>query len=224
MDEIVLLWLNTLAGSSHPLLGAAQVAAQRLPWMIGAVLFIVLWYTDQQEGTGTEEITQQESRQQALFILLAAALAFTAARTAAEIVQRPPPLAVVPLTTPVNAAPALTGSFPASDTAFWFALAAGIAIYRWQAAAATALLGLFWGALHVGLGYVYPSDVIAGMCVGILAMAAIATVQHKLLWLVNPVLLLFAHFPAVAYSLGLLVLLDVTRRLAWFWALLVWFF
>jgi phospho-N-acetylmuramoyl-pentapeptide-transferase len=52
--------------------------------------------------------------------------------------------------------------------AFCFALVAGLVYYRWQAALFAGLIGLMFGVVRVSVGYNYPTDIIAGACLGFL--------------------------------------------------------
>jgi membrane-associated phospholipid phosphatase len=110
-------------------------------------------------------------------------------------------------------------AFPSSHAALWFTLIAGLWFYHWKTGLAAGLTGLLFSLLRMAAGYAYPGDLIAGACVGMLALIGLFSCRQKLVWLANLTLQLFETLPALAYPLGLLILFDMTQRMAWLFGL-----
>jgi undecaprenyl-diphosphatase len=164
-----------------------------------------------------------------MVIFLAGALAFVAARGAALFSYRVRPLVSLPLLNPLEGTAwqevaqqlGSTSSFPGDITAIWFALAGGVCLFNRRVGLATAVVGLLFSFLRIGLGFFYPTDIIAGACLGLIMLMTVLWLRRHLMWFINPTLLVFVRFPGVAYPLALLLLLDVTQQMAWLIGLLV---
>lgn len=228
-DAILLGWLNHLVAFDQQTFYVALFLSDRVPWVFSAVLLAGLWFVgapdEAQPASG--QLSRQESRSRVLLTVLSTVLAFIAARLLAYLAARPRPLVSFPLEAPID--PQVwevivnllkgDGAFPSDYAAFWFALAAGVWTYNWKAGAAVAGVSLFFSALRVAVGYHWPSDMISGACLGVLMSLAVFWTRRRLTWLVNPTLQLFENVPVLAYPLGILLLFDMTQRMAWLFGL-----
>ncbi len=232
-DLIGLLWLNHLVARSESTFLAALFLSDRVPWVLSAATLVWMWFL----GGDLPPVEEDEpldsprlrGRQQVLLVLLAAVLAFIAARPIAALVQRPRPLVSgLPLQAPVapevwQAVVQALGSsraFPSDHTAFWGALSVGLFLIHRRAGVISTLATLFFSGLRIGLGYHYPSDMLAGWLLGFWMLALVYLLRDRLAWLINPTLRFFDRAPVIMYPLAMLALLDITQRLAWLFGLL----
>jgi undecaprenyl-diphosphatase len=223
LDQSLLFLLNGIIGSDPALFTLALQVSDRLPWLICACVLVVLWFrgeTDQPETASA--LTRQESRQRVLLIFLAMLLAFLAVRPLAAALHRARPMVAESLLVPIDAqvwanvvdAVRNTSPFPSDQAALWFALVAGLFIYRKRTGVIVGAIILVLCLVRIGLGYVYPSDILAGASVGVLTLTGVFVVRNWLTWITRPTAMLFEGLPAIAYPFGLLVLLDITQHMA----------
>ncbi len=229
-DETAVLWLNKLLALSPELFALALWLTDRLQWVLVAVILVVLWYTDAPSGNAIADTDRSlESRRKVLIIFLAGALAFVVARGTSLFIFRERPLSALPIISPlpnntwqqVVQQLGNTNSFPGDITAIWFAVTGGVFLYNRRASLALAIMGIFFSLLRVSLGFFYPTDIIAGACLGILILSFVNWLRPRLMWFINPTLTIFSRYPGVAYPLALLLLLDATQQMAGLIGLLV---
>ncbi len=221
----IVLWLHRWLAAQPGRFWAALVLTDRVPWLLSSMALIALWFA-QGEGSQTNAAGFRR-RARVLATLLAAMLAFGLARGTAHRLARPRPFALLPMQAPlppttwqhIREAVGDRAAFPADQVAFWAALTAGMFTLApgW---AGPALLGT-WGValLQVGLGYHYPSDVVAGFWIGVLVFVLVDRLWPRMAWLWEPLLLLFQQRPGLAYAGAALVALDVSQRLHWLFGL-----
>jgi len=231
-DLIGLLWLNHLVARSEGTFLVALFLSDRVPWVLSAAALVGMWFLGGDLPRSEDESLESprlRGRQQVLLVLLAAVLAFIAARPLAYLAHRPRPLVSgLPLSAPVApevwqaVVQALGGTmaFPSDHTAFWGALSVGIFLLDRRAGVGSVIAVLFFSALRIGLGYHYPSDVLAGWLLGFWMLAIVYLLRGRLAWLINPTLRFFDSAPVLMYPLAMLALLDITQRMAWLFGLL----
>ena len=229
-DETLLVWLNQLLALNQQTFFAGLFLADRVPLVLSAMVIVGLWYTGKAGNLQPQsgQLSRHDSRWRVLLIFLSTVIAFMLARWLSGLLFRPAPLLDVSLQVPID--PHIwagiveqfrgSGAFPSDHAAFWFALTAGLFTYNWRAGLTAGLASLFFSALRVGVGYHYPSDMVAGACLGILILVGVFSMRSKLTWVTHPTLRFFEKTSVVAYPLGLLLMLDITQRMAWLFGLL----
>jgi membrane-associated phospholipid phosphatase len=214
----IVLRLNGLITSSENLFAAALWLSDYLPWMVCALVLIALWFS--------RDITPEArtaTHQRVLLIALGMLTAFLLVRPVAAAFPRLRPMEVVALPVPVSSevwtgiVDAVRGisSFPSDQATFWFALVVGVLLWHPRIGLLLGLVMLFFGVIRIALGYIYPTDLLAGACIGALSAIGIWRVHHALNPLIKPAAQAFEGLPMFAYPLGLLFLFDIVQRLTW---------
>ncbi|NPA27368.1 MAG: phosphatase PAP2 family protein [Chloroflexi bacterium] len=229
-DYTLVQWLNHLIAQSERTFFAALFLSDRVPWVLCSAVFVALWFVHGERMNRMDETQDPVYRNRVVVvtILLGAALAFIAARILMALWDRPRPLAWMELQVlmppekwqKVVEAVGTGKAFPSDHTAFWGAVSAGLFLLSpWLGAVGT-LATLFFAALRIALGYHYPTDIIAGYAIGWMGVAIAYALRDRMRWFINPILQLFDQQPAWMYGFGMLVLLDITQRFAWLFAIL----
>lgn len=214
----IALRLNSLIMGSADAFVAALWLSDYIPWMVCALVLIGLWFN--QDITPE---TRTANHQRVLLIALGMVAAFLIVRPVAGAFPRLRPMEVLALPVPVAAdawseiVDAVRGisSFPSDQSAFWFALVVGVLLWRPRVGLLLGGVMLFFGLLRIAIGYIYPTDLIAGACIGALSAVAAWAVRRPLEALLKPAAQAFEGIPMLAYPIGLLFLFDVVQRLAW---------
>lgn len=227
-DYQILSWLNHWVAYSPATFHLALVLTDKVPWVLSALTLILLWFAGDQDDELEPGSPLFEHRRLVLLVVLSAVLSFVLARPIAAAAARPRPLVFFPLETPIDAAAwqsivnalGADGAFPSDHAAFWMSLTAGIFVanrrWGWGAVLAT----VFFSALRVAVGYHYPSDILAGMALGLGVFALVYWARDKLIWLTNPTINLFSSYPYLAYPLAFFILLDLTQRMSFLFGIL----
>ena len=227
-DDTLLTWLNHLVALNPQTFVVSLFLSNRVPYILSALTLVALWFQGEESLAAQRpgQLTRQESRCRVILIFVSAVLAFILARFADNLIFRPRPLVDFPLQVPLDpqawseivAAFKSDNAFPSDNAAFWFALAAGLFSYNRRAGWGAVLAGLLFSLLRVGLGYSYPTDIIAGACLGILTWVGVFSIGDRLTWITHFTLQFFEKAPMLAYPLGLGLLLDITQQLRWIFA------
>ncbi|RMH00362.1 MAG: phosphatase PAP2 family protein [Chloroflexi bacterium] len=228
-QQVVQLLNQIIAANQWVFIAALQLTGELL-WLVNPLLFIWVWYSGASphvQNTRSREAVHA-NRQRVLLAFLSASVAFALARFGSGLFARPRPFVELALQVPVSdeiwqgivAALGSTGSFPGDVAAFWFAQAVVLRGAGRGIGWLTAGIGFVFVFLRMGLGYEYPTDVIAGVCLGVLLGTAVLLARHRLNWLTRPVLMMFGRFPVIMYPLALLFLFDITQRMAWLFAII----
>lgn len=225
LDRQVVLWLHQWVVSDPALFSAALWLSDYVPWVLCAIVMTMLWFagTTDSDAPGILRLTREESRQRVLLTFLAMFVAFMAVRPLAQLVPRERPMIGLALSAPIDPsawqaiqdAVRETSPFPSDQSAFWFAMVAGVFLFNRRWGLVLGIVMSFFALIRISVGYVYPLDVIAGAAVGILTVAVFFLLRPWLVWVTKPVARAFDGLPMLAYPLGLLVLLDVTQRMTW---------
>jgi undecaprenyl-diphosphatase len=170
IDPTLFTWFNATASSPQWMLKLALFASQELPGLMVA-------------GTvGAFIVGGRDVRQGVLRVLLAMAMAWTLARMGQHLFSLPRPFA---LGLGTQWAPhGNSAGFPSTHASVAFAFAGAVAIHtRYRLLAMLAILMaamIAWSRMCLGLHF--PSDVMAGMSVGLLcAQISVRLVRPRLL-------------------------------------------
>jgi len=224
MDLAIIQALHRLVTTNPLLFQTCLFMTERLPWVISATILVALWFTGKPDDRAQAgELTQTESRRRALLIAAGAVTIFIIVRMLSEWIARPSPLESLVLSAPVDprawadivSANSRSRSFPADQVAFWFAIVGGLWRHNRRTGIMAAAGAFVLGAVRVGLGFAWASDVLAGAVLGILASVLVFALRPRLAWFTNPTVEIYKTFPAIAYGLSLLFLLDLTHALTW---------
>ena len=169
--------LNGLAGLNDTLDAALIFGAEWLIFLMAAALVayvLVSWNTSHFEG-------RFENLVHATW---AAAIGFALERTIGFIWFRPRPFVIFDDLTKLIAMDSGMKSFPSGHTTFAFALAFSLLIHNRRWGWVFILLALLVGLSRVAVGVHYPSDVVGGLAVGLVATILAVPVKR----LIDPLL------------------------------------
>lgn len=232
LDLWLLHWLNAWVARSPAAFYSALAQGDRTPWVLAACTFVLLWFSGvpdppAADGAPTDakgRLTRWEARRRTVLTFGAMLAGFLLSRALQLPFERLRPLAVQPSPIRVPIDPTVwaqvqqnlgkQGSIPSDHAVMFFSLTAGVfAIKRWLGPIVLAG-ALYFSALRVGVGFHWPSDILAGAVLGVaLTLGAFALARR---WRFAPdaVVAAFEHYPVAAYPLSFLVLLDLTQRFA----------
>ncbi len=148
----------------------------------GSLLLIALWMTGTQEARQSNQLTTMIAA-----AAIGAANAITTIIT--QLVERPRPFEDNDLTLLFYAP--TDPSFPSNTSSVGFALATAVFLRHRRLGGVLYALAFFWGFARVYAGVHYPTDVLAGAVVGVVAALATAVLfrllafvpRHVLRWL-----------------------------------------
>ncbi len=226
------LWLNDFIAQSERLFYWALFLSDRVPWVLSSLTLVALWFARRQAGEQVQEFHDGDpvyrQRIRVFAVGLGALMAFIAARPLAYFWNRPRPFLILPIEAPIE--PSIwdeimrilgsDGAFPSDHTAFWGAITTGVFLTSPTWGVVALLATAFFAAVRVALGYHYPTDMIAGFIIGVVSVLLVYGSRRRLQWLFHPWLLLFNRQPAWAYVFSLIVLFDITQRMAWFFGIM----
>jgi len=184
MDLTGLLWLNELIGHSPRFFHLGLTLSDRIPWIIMSMMLCWMWFVGSPGLLPRKPggILNIHARHLALMSILSLPVLFILSQGLQALIQKPrpmhiPELLAIPIppqiwTTIVDSFPPV-GSFP-SDHAVVMGLILGclFRLHRGFGLVA-ALVVLFFSLLRVALGFHWPSDLAAGLLLGLLAACVI---------------------------------------------------
>jgi len=231
MDRQLAVAINGLIGSSSLLFETMLFLSGSLPLVACVAVLLALWWTDSEGGAATGSPILgggllpgrpglQVSRRRCVAMGISTAAAFVCTRIIAFSTHLPRPLGREVLTIPMAAdrwqgtVDAMTGfgAFPSDHAALFFAIGVGLFAWRrawgWTGVGAATVLAVG----RVGIGFHYPSDMLAGAAIGVLF-------GFVAIWLartpgapLDGVVALFDRHPAVMYPLLFIGALDFTQH------------
>ena len=184
MDEAILLWLNGWTGRSPLLDGLMEVVVSDylVPVLLSLVL-LALWFHGDSDA---ERLSNQ-------LVSVAGAMGIGFANLLISILNtrfvRDRPFVDLDLTLAFYEP--TDSSFPANVAAVGFAAASAIVLRHRRLGAALYAIAVAWSVARVSAGVHYPSDILAGAVVGIVAATAAVLFTRVLLVILNPVLRFF---------------------------------
>jgi membrane-associated phospholipid phosphatase len=228
LDREALLAVNRVVGSSAALFEAALFLCGSVPLVGCVATLLALWWTDVEGGGGTLRLGggfgaasagTHLSRARCVAIALAIVSAFVATRLVAFAAHLSRP-AVEGLAVPIDAArfAELTrgmtgfGAFPSDHAALYFAMAAGLFAWSarlgWTGLVVAATLSL----ARVGVGFHYPSDVVAGALIGAALGRTMTWLQVRSPHFFDMAVRLFDDHPAWMYPAVFVAAIDFTAH------------
>ncbi|MFQ5719505.1 MAG: phosphatase PAP2 family protein [Acidobacteriota bacterium] len=230
LDRHLALAINGAIGASPSAFEVALLMAGAVPLVGCVTVMLFLWWTDLEghagqrmpvlgEGPAPDRPGLRLSRRRCVSLATCTAAAFVCTRLIAFGTEWPRPLARESLVVPIDATrwnhlvDGMTGfgAFPSDHAALFFALAVGL--FAWRLS--WGLIGLgsagVLSMLRVGLGFHYPSDMVAGALIGAF-FGMIATRLARRPGLFDGVVAAFDRHPAILYPLLFVVALDFTQH------------
>ena len=231
LDRQIAVALNQVIGSSSFVFETMLFLSGSLPLVACVAVMLALWWTDLEGGTasrgpvlgGVESLDRpglQVSRRRCVALAASTAAAFVCTRVIAFGTDLPRPLARETLAIPIDAGRwegtvrAMTGfgAFPSDHAALFFAIGVGLFAWRARWGWTGVVAASFLAAGRVGIGFHYPSDMLAGGVIGAgFGLLAIRLGNRSSL-LLEGVVGLFDRHPAVMYPLLFVAALDFTHH------------
>jgi membrane-associated phospholipid phosphatase len=228
------LWLLTAANHLVATSPEAFYLALRLSdsssWVLAAMAMIGMWFS----GVKSSEMPVLTSRMRLFshtrvaLLFCALMLSFIAARGVAAIIQRARPIADQLLQAPIPAAEwlniktglLLQGSFPSDHAAMFAVVVVGLFVTNRLLGYVGLIAALFFSVLRVGIGYHWPTDMLAGAALGAIMALGTLAVQERVATLLEPCLLWMEDHAALTYPVLFLVILDFTQKFSGLFGLL----
>lgn len=231
-DLRILLLVNGWFAATPGRFYAALRQAGQGAWLLGAMLLVGLWFFGERGVVAIRPggVTQLQSRRYILLSWAALVAGFFSARLLQGVIARSRPLVDAPLRIPIDPATwnqvrsglELQGAFPSDHAVMLFTLCTlAWSINRWAGALALSY-ALYFSSLRIGIGYHWPSDILAGATLAVAWTRLILSLDRWLAPVLNRVLLFFEAHPGWMYGLGFLVMYDFSNKLTFIFAVLDW--
>ncbi|HID84947.1 MAG TPA: phosphatase PAP2 family protein [Anaerolineales bacterium] len=231
LDVWLLQVLNRWVAQSPDRFYHALTVSDRLPWMVAAMGLTWMWfYGDPGVIPISARVTRLEARRRVLSVFGALITSFFAASVLQGMVPRVRPFAVFPLQIPIPpqiwreviSGLAVQGAFPSDHAVMFFALALGLwTLQRRAGWLMLALMGYF-SALHIALGFHWPSDMLGGALIGVGSLGLFLLAERFLRPIYDFVLSLVYRYPGAFYFVGYLFLYDLSQKFTFLFALMKW--
>ena len=228
-DLSVMIELNSIISTNTNIFYIAVFLATRLEWLLSAIFLIYMWYSKSEETDHQYHVSRQEEtyslyRQITLLTFLAMVISFLAALSIGHALGRTHPFEEQEISIAMadgdwtNATKNLDSfnSFPAIQMASWAALSVGVYHFSRRVGIVAVWLGIITGIAQIAVGIHYPTDVISGFFLGGSISIVIFHFRDHLVWYTHPVMLFFELAPALLYPVALLLMVDITQQLVWF--------
>jgi undecaprenyl-diphosphatase len=156
IDSTIFLWINASSASPQWMIKLALFASQQLPGLVVA------------GAIGAFMVAEADVRRRVLRVLLAMAVAWVSARVAQHLIPMPRPFSLGLGTQWL--AHGNSAGFPSTHASVAFAFAAAVALNskRWAIGVAAFALASVIAWSRICLGLHFPSDVLAGLVVGLI--------------------------------------------------------
>jgi membrane-associated phospholipid phosphatase len=230
LDNWLLHVANHWVARSDTAFFQALSLSDQSSWVLAACAFVALWFAGEADTVGAQSvrISRIECRRRVLLIGLALPVSFFLARVLQDHVVRLRPLVNADMEIPIDpqlwqgikSTLSLEGSFPSDHAVMFFVIITGALSINVWAGLLTLAIGLYYSILRVGIGFHWPSDVLAGALLGILATLLLFAIKPRLVKILDLVILQFDRYPAVTYPLSFLMLLDLSQKFSMLFYLL----
>jgi hypothetical protein len=225
-DQTLVYLLNGWLGSSASAFSSALHIVDRFPWLLGIVLLVGFWFAGERSlvPTRSHSRTQFQNRCHVVGTLIALIVALLIAQAIQHQIFRPRPLTDLSLAIPMPANEWTTirdslvnqSSFPSLYAVMAFVIITQTFAVNRIAGAVALLLYTYIGALQIGLGFFWPSDFLAGALLGTLITTVSLILIGRTRRSLETLLLWLDYRPIIMYSLGFLIMLDMSQK---FWVL-----
>lgn len=228
-DTLLLLWLNRLVARSPGTFYTALDLSNRSPWVLATLALTWMWFSgDEGLVPFQAPYTRWEARRRVFSALAALVLGFALARVAQSLWMRPRPFMVVPLQVPIvpsdwdhiRTALGAQGAFPSDHAVMFFVVTLGLFTLSPRMGWVALMLNLFYSALRVGVGFHWPSDMLGGALIALVALGMMMFLERLWPKLWDWLVMAFYRYPGLAYPLGFLLLFDLSQKFAGFFGLL----
>lgn len=191
-------------------------------WMIAACALTAIYFSSGKRQGNDGYTVSRKSIRRVLLLFSALVLSFVSARILGALFNRPRPMLDTPLQIPIDPAQwaeiksflEMQGAFPSDHAAMFAVVTVGVFLvsrfWGWVALA----VNLFFVVLRIGVGFHWPSDMLAGELIGIAMVFLLLRLEKQVY--VDKVMewagSFFDRYPVIAYPLAFLVLLDFTQK------------
>ncbi len=156
-------------------------------WILSACVIIGLWFCGNVE-MGVPGLSRLESRRRVILLFTALVVGFLSARICQAPVDRLRPIAAMPMEVPIDpqvweqikSVIEIQGSFPSDHGVLLAVITVGVFITSVRVGFIALLFNLFFSALRVGVGFHYPSDMLAGEIIGLIAAFSLLSFKPKI--------------------------------------------
>lgn len=216
MDSWLLLHLNHWVATSS--LGRTQAqlfnGSNISEWLLASAI-VALWFYRRQ---GQEFIY----RTRVMLMFFSLLPTYAIARILQTLGQRPRPIVAVPLEVPMD--PQIwewmksgfshLGSLPSDHAALFFIFTTVLFTVSHRLAMLSLLFNIYYSALRVGIGYHWPSDILAGALLGIIVAMIALRMEPSLKGKLQKMVSLFEQHPMGAYTISSMLLGDLAQSFA----------
>ncbi len=224
LDHWFLQAANHWVARSDAAFYQALSLSERSSWVWAACAFVALWFTGDPNPSESQSarLSRLECRRRVLLLALALPLSFLLAQVIQKYVDRPRPLFSAELEIPIDpevwqgikGAFSMHGSFPSDHAVMFAVIITGVFSVNVWAGLLALVIGLYYSVLRVGVGFHWPSDVVAGGLLGTLVTGLLLFIKPALLKILDFMLLQFERYQVVTYPVGFLMLLDLSQKLS----------
>jgi membrane-associated phospholipid phosphatase len=226
MANVFDLWLlkaaNHLVGTSLETFYLALRLSDSSSWILAAMALIGMWFSvkGNADMPALANRLRLFSHTRVILLFGALMLSFVAARGLAALAHRARPIADQLLMVPIPATEwstikaglLLQGSFPSDHAAMFAVIVIGLFSVNRFFGFVGLVAALCFSILRVGVGFHWPTDMLAGATIGTLAaLGALATQERIAVW-IEPCLLWLEDHAALTYPVLFLVILDFTQK------------
>jgi membrane-associated phospholipid phosphatase len=191
-------------------------------WILAAMALIGMWFSDK----GSPDMPALGSRlrlfshTRVILLFGALMLSFVAARGVAALIYRTRPIADQLLVAPIPTAVwtniktglLLQGSFPSDHAAMFAVIVVGLFAVNHFFGYVGLAAALFFSILRVGIGFHWPTDMLAGAALGAIMAFGTLAIHERVATLLEPYLLWMEEHAALTYPVLFLVILDFTQK------------
>ena len=224
LDNWLLHVANHWVARSAPAFYQALAVSDRSAWVLAACAFVALWFTGESDPVQAQfaRLSRIECRRRVLLLGFALPMSFFLAGVIQKHVDRHRPLLDQALEIPIDPlvwqnvknAFSMHGSFPSDHAVMFAVIITGVVSINVRAGLLASAIGLYYSVLRVGVGFHWPSDVLAGALLGASVTLLLLLIKPRLLKVLDFVLLQFERYQIITYPVAFLMLLDLSQKLS----------
>ncbi|MDQ6962751.1 MAG: hypothetical protein Q9M28_09545 [Mariprofundaceae bacterium] len=217
LDLDVLGWVNQYLASSETLFTVALVGTNQIPWLIASTIIVFYWFSKGEDSVFSY-------RKDMVLVVTCSLLAFMLAKPLAHYIGHVRPLVDLSLLHTLHdghwkklvRAFEHSSSTPNDLASFLWAFSVAMFFVRKKIAALMVVVTLSVCFLAVGIGYLYPSDVMYSLLFGGSLSLVFFLMRDYLQVFCQWVLACFEFFPVLAYPAAFMLLYDMNHHMAFF--------